>query len=457
MSEKELLEKLEEARSKGLKIGLVQGSWDLFHLGHLKYIQKAKSLCDFLIVAMDSDEKIKKRKGNSRPIIPQDERYEFISLLNICDYVFIKGVNEPKWGLIKTVRPDVLVAIKENYSDEDLVKLKEYCGEVAVLPRQSQSSTSDKIRKIMISGQKNRVENLENRVLSAIENIKERINYSDDMPEPIPQMIKNLKDSTDWVMPVSAAYNYNGKWYLGANHSDFNIPKEDVDSRSELYYATTEHAEINLLKKLENVEQLDGVFWCTLFPCDKCMKVLIDKGIKEIKYLEDHPNRNWSKRSHALADKKGVKTTCVLGQSRTMEEEKQIEKGYIFQTPDFITQSKFDGQKVILSTFNWYVFENDKPKENLEKQFIIVCRSPIFKIEDMNREMWDELQGIWIHIVQKYQIPSGALYFEFAKPSISKSSPVRLHAHLVMLKNIEKTNDNNNSKKLILESSKKEN
>ena len=81
MGYNELLEKVEEARVLGKKVGLVQGSWDLFHLGHLLYILKARELCDYLIIAMDSDEKIRKRKGAGRPIIPEKERYDFFLLL----------------------------------------------------------------------------------------------------------------------------------------------------------------------------------------------------------------------------------------------------------------------------------------------------------------------------------------------------------------------------------------
>ena len=66
-----LLIKIEEARRSGKSIGLVQGSWDLFHLGHLKYILEARKLCDYLVIAMDSDEKIRKRKGPNRPVIPK--------------------------------------------------------------------------------------------------------------------------------------------------------------------------------------------------------------------------------------------------------------------------------------------------------------------------------------------------------------------------------------------------
>ena len=55
--------------------------------------------------------KIRKRKVYLRPVIPE-ERYEFITLLGIADEVVIKAVDEPKWHLIKTVKPDVLIAIK---------------------------------------------------------------------------------------------------------------------------------------------------------------------------------------------------------------------------------------------------------------------------------------------------------------------------------------------------------
>ena len=139
------------AKKTGQKVGLVQGSWDLFHLGHLRYIMKARALCDFLIISMDSDEKIRKRKGPTRPVIPQKERYDFIRLLNIADAIVVKEADEPKWHLIKTVKPDVLIAIKENYTDDQIKKLGKYCGEVAVLPRQAKTSTSDKIRQITLS------------------------------------------------------------------------------------------------------------------------------------------------------------------------------------------------------------------------------------------------------------------------------------------------------------------
>lgn len=301
------------AQKAGRTVGLVQGSWDLFHLGHLRYIMKARALCDFLVIAMDSDEKIRKRKGPTRPVIPEKERYDFIRLLNIADAIVIKQVSEPKWHLIKTVRPDVLIAIKENYSNEQIEQLEKYCGRVAVLPRQAKTSTSDKIRQITLQSRLRKVEGVEEKVAKAATGMKRRIHYSKDMPEPIPGLLKELRNSTDDVCPTAAACFWNGQWMYGTNQIDFTIPEYDVTNRTELFYDTVEHAEINLLKKLGKVKSLeDTPFYVTLFPCDDCMKVLANKGVKEIYYLEDHAERNWSKRSHALAEKKGIKTVCLV-------------------------------------------------------------------------------------------------------------------------------------------------
>ncbi len=453
------LKKIEEAKKNGKKVGLVQGSWDLFHLGHLLYIKKARELSDYLVIGMDSDEKIRKRKGNSRPIIPEEERYEFIKLLELADDVIIKDSNEKKWELIKTIKPDVLIAIKENYTDEEIKKLNEICGKVAILPRQSESSTSDKIRKIMISNQKNKIDNLDSKMKEAIEKVKERINFNKEMTDPIPRLIKHLEDSTDWICPVAAACYHDGRWYLGANHSDFNIPKFDVENRTELYYATTEHAEINLLKKLGNVEKINTPIWTTLFPCDKCMKVLIDKGVKEIFYLEDHPHRNWSKRSHELAEKHGIKTINLLQKEENEQKIESTNYKYIYPA-NAREQEQLDimmemeeknidplapetiNQEILFTTNYWYISRNRFPYEGVEHQFLIVSKYPVYRIEDMSNEMWEELENIWQKITIDYNIPGGALCFRFGEPSLSGATLKRLHAHIIMPKSESKTKFN---------------
>lgn len=457
----ELLQNVKEAKENGKTVGLVQGSWDLFHLGHLKYILEARKRCDYLIVAMDSDEKIKKRKGNDRPIIPEEERYEFIRLLNIADSVIVKEANEPKWNLIKTVKPDVLIAIQENYSPEQITQLEEFCGRVAILPRQSESSTSDKIRKIMISNKGKQFKGTYEKVLAAIEEMKTRVGFTEDLTEPLPMLFENLKDSTDWVCPVSVGCFWNGNWHFGANHTDFNIPKYDIENRTELYYATVEHAEMNLLKKLGDVEVLDTPIYTTLFPCDKCMKVLINKGVKEIYYLEDHPEKNWSKRSHSLAEKHGIKITKI-GEKENIIDENTISNqdmsNYKFIYPpnarhqeqlDIMMNFEAQGidplapeyieQEILFTTDYWYISRNRFPYDGVEQQFLIVARGEVYKKEDMSPEMWQDLDNIWITLSAEYNIPGGALCFRFGDPSLSGASLKRLHAHLIQPKVEEKT------------------
>ncbi len=466
----ELIKKVNEARINGKKIGLVQGSWDLFHLGHLRYILKAKELCDFLIVAMDSDEKIRKRKGNSRPIIPEDERYEFIKLLNIASEVVIKDVNEPKWNLIKNVKPDVLIAIKDNYTDEQIEKLGEFVGKVAILPRQSESSTSDKIRKILICSRGQQAADIDEKVKKAIEEIKFRTNFNENMPEPLPMLFRNLYDSTDWVCPVSAGCYWNGSWHFGANHSDFSIPKYDIENRTELYYSSVEHAEMNLLKKLGDVENLNTTIWTTLFPCDKCMKVLIQKGVKEIIYLEDHSEKNWSKRSHELAKKYGVKVTkyqeknmnenisnnnqdmnsfkYIYPPNARHQEQLDIMMNFEYEGKDPLDQN-FINQEILYTTDYWYITNNKFPYEGVEKQFLIVSRFPVYEEKDVTEEMWLDLKKIWINLVEKYGIEGGALCFRFGEPSLSGATLKRFHVHIIKPKEDERTKFSIGGKKVL--------
>lgn len=461
MISNELIEKVSKARSEGKSIGLVQGSWDLFHVGHLKYLLKAKGLCDFLIVAMDSDEKIKKRKGPSRPIIPEDERKEMLELLSslgLSDYVVVKDLNEPKWSLIKAIKPDVLVAIKENYSEEQVRELENICGRVAILPRQSESSTSDKIRKATLASRKEQSRKVSSKVLEAIEETKKRIGYSEDMSEAVKLLYENMKYSTDPGCPVCVGCYYNGEWNFGTNQVDFSLSNYDIENRTELFYGTTEHAEINLLKKLGDVPILDVPIWTSLFPCDKCMKVLIDKGVREIYYMEDHPDRNWSKRSHALAEKNGVKTISLLEKDNQLLINKNVDMSkfkYIYP-PNARHQSQLDimmsmeskgidpmdpnyvNQDILYMTDYWFISPNRFPYEGAEHQILVVSRYPIYRIEDMSEEMWLDLQNIWLDLEEEYNLSGGALCFRFGDQSLSGASLKRIHCHIIVPKQDEK-------------------
>lgn len=135
----------------GLKIVLTSGTFDLFHIGHAQYLEKAKELGDVLIVGVDSDERVKKRKGPDRPVVPEEERVLILSHVRHVDVVTLKNLNDKSSHLIKLVQPDILVVSKSTKHKEDEVgKKSQYCGEVVVLEPQATTSTSAKLRMIQI-------------------------------------------------------------------------------------------------------------------------------------------------------------------------------------------------------------------------------------------------------------------------------------------------------------------
>ena len=92
--------------SKKYKIVLAHGSFDLFHYGHLKHLQKAKRYGDKLIVSLTSDEFI--RKGPNRPIFKEKERLEIVKSLKFVDDAFI-STEETAISSIKKIKPDFYV------------------------------------------------------------------------------------------------------------------------------------------------------------------------------------------------------------------------------------------------------------------------------------------------------------------------------------------------------------
>jgi D-beta-D-heptose 7-phosphate kinase/D-beta-D-heptose 1-phosphate adenosyltransferase len=136
----------------GYAVVLTSGSFDLIHLGHVKYLEAAKQQGDVLVVGVDSDEKIRRRKGEDRPMVPEMERLELLAFQRPVDLIFKKEDGEGRWALIKAVAPDVLVLTEDHsYSAEDLEALGEIVGRIEVLPRQSSVTTSERIRQMYMN------------------------------------------------------------------------------------------------------------------------------------------------------------------------------------------------------------------------------------------------------------------------------------------------------------------
>ena len=138
-------------RTLGLKVVLTSGSFDIIHEGHSMYLEAARRFGDFLIVGLDSDEKIAARKGPHRPAVPQMERLRMVTHQRGVGLVTLKHLQHERWALIKAVRPDVLVATEETYSLAEIAELEaHYCGRVEVLERMATVSTSARLRRIQL-------------------------------------------------------------------------------------------------------------------------------------------------------------------------------------------------------------------------------------------------------------------------------------------------------------------
>jgi len=138
-------------RTLGLKVVLTSGSFDIIHEGHSMYLEAARRFGDFLIVGLDSDAKIRDRKGPLRPAVPEMERLRMVTHQRGVGLVTLKDLDHERWGLIKAVRPDVLVATADTYGPGEIAELEEhYCGRVEVLERMAMVSTSARLRRIQL-------------------------------------------------------------------------------------------------------------------------------------------------------------------------------------------------------------------------------------------------------------------------------------------------------------------
>jgi rfaE bifunctional protein nucleotidyltransferase chain/domain len=138
-------------RVLGLKVVLTSGSFDILHEGHSMYLEAARGFGDFLIVGVDSDEKLRTRKGPGRPAVPELERLRMVTHQRGVGLVTLKQLDDPRWALIRAVQPDVLVATAETYSADEITELEaKYCGRVEVLERMATVSTSARLRRLQM-------------------------------------------------------------------------------------------------------------------------------------------------------------------------------------------------------------------------------------------------------------------------------------------------------------------
>lgn len=127
-------------RKTGKKVSFTNGCFDIFHAGHLQCLKRAKGLSDVLVVGLNSDDSVRKLKGPSRPLTPQDQRSEVLASVSCVDYVVIFKEDTPK-ELVRLLRPDFLVK-GEEYKNLPIAGA-EYAGEVVFIPLLPNCSTNN--------------------------------------------------------------------------------------------------------------------------------------------------------------------------------------------------------------------------------------------------------------------------------------------------------------------------
>ncbi len=132
-----------------MSVVLVTGAFDIIHVGHLEMIEYAESLCtkdDWLIVAIDSDEKIRKEKGIDRPFNNQKDREYFLNQIKNIDDVTIFETEEQLIELCKTRKPRIRV-VGSDWKDKKIIGA-EHCGKIEFFERIPGYSTTNILKGI---------------------------------------------------------------------------------------------------------------------------------------------------------------------------------------------------------------------------------------------------------------------------------------------------------------------
>ena len=130
---------------------VVNGSFDVLHLGHLKLLEHARSYTNSVVLVLtDSDRRIKELKGSARPVNTEFERVEFLKSLRYVDRVEVFDSDEELATLIKNFAPDVMVK-GSDYQGKKIVG-EQYCKDIYFYDRYFDYSTTKKIQDITSRG-----------------------------------------------------------------------------------------------------------------------------------------------------------------------------------------------------------------------------------------------------------------------------------------------------------------
>ena len=144
-----LIDRINAAREDGLTIVLANGCFDVLHAGHVRYLEAAAAIGDFLVVGVNADAQVAALKGDGRPLLPEDERAEIVASLAAVDLVTV--FDEPTVKeLLLAIKPDVH-AKGTDYTEQTVPErdvVRSFGGRVAIVGDPKDHSTSEMIRRV---------------------------------------------------------------------------------------------------------------------------------------------------------------------------------------------------------------------------------------------------------------------------------------------------------------------
>lgn len=144
-----LVARIATENTKGSRIVLANGCFDILHAGHVRYLEGARALGDLLVVGINSDAQVARLKGEGRPILPERERAELVASLQAVDLVTIFA--EPTvTELLLAIKPNVH-AKGTDYTEETVPErdvVRSYGGSVRIVGDPKDHSTSEILKKV---------------------------------------------------------------------------------------------------------------------------------------------------------------------------------------------------------------------------------------------------------------------------------------------------------------------
>ncbi len=145
----ELATIVSELKREGKRVVFTNGCFDILHVGHVRYLEAARALGDVLVVGLNSDASVRRLKGQSRPLVSEDERAEVLGALWFVDFVTIFGEETPI-ELIRELTPSVHVK-GGDYKEDDLPEaevVRAGGGRIAIIPFVEGKSTTNLVNRI---------------------------------------------------------------------------------------------------------------------------------------------------------------------------------------------------------------------------------------------------------------------------------------------------------------------